>query len=111
MDLWSEVKKLEGVTLRTLDHGKRFEVLAVTRQNVVVKLSATLKERPIQWAEIQGAYRELCALGRVTRNRIEEAHSPRNPVYVAAILAQFPDVKCKIRPIILFISKGNEDRK
>jgi hypothetical protein len=73
MDLWSEVKKLEGATLRTLDRGNRFEVLAVTRQNVVVKPSATLKERPIQWAEVLGAYRELSALGRTTRSRTTES--------------------------------------
>ena len=52
-------------------------------------------------SEIDGAYRYLLSNKEITRTTIEAEYSPRNPVYVAAILAALPGVRYKIRPIRL----------
>jgi len=102
MDLWSEIKKLEGKTLTTLDQGRSFEVLVVLNSGVVINPLRTKKERLVPWKQIEGAFRQLLALGQITRSEIETQHAPRNPVYVAAILAELPYVTHTIRPIVLY---------
>ena len=101
MNCWDKVKELEGRTLKTLDRGNKFDVLVVTNHGVIVKPLATGKERLVSRSEIDGAYKELFANKEITRTIIEAKYSPRNPVYVAAILAEVPGVWYTIRPIHL----------
>lgn len=100
MDLYSEIKKLEGMTLKTLRDNKSFDVIDVTRKKVIIEPHESEKERPINWSEIDGAYRQLAANRRITRGEIEERHSPRNPAYVAAMLAELPGVRVTVKPVI-----------
>jgi len=102
---WDEVKNLEGKTLKTLDRGNKFEVHAVTNHSVIVKPLSTGKERLVPRSEIEGAYKELFSNKEITRTVIEAKHSPRNPVYVAAILAELPGVWYSIRPIHLRLKR------
>ena len=105
MTYWDKVKELEGRTLKTLDHEKKFDILAVSNKGVIVKPLSTGKERKVPRDEIDdGAYRELASNKEITRTTIEAKFSPRNPVYVAAILAELPGVRYKIRPIRLWLS-------
>lgn len=101
MAYWEEIEKLEGQSLKTLDHGKKFDVLAVTNRGVTVRPQSSGKERLVPRAEIDGAYREFAANWEITRTTIEAKYSPRNPVYVAALLAELPGVWHIIRPICL----------
>ena len=101
MNLWLEIKKLEGQTLRTLDRRKPFDVLSVTERAVIVHPHATRKERPIQREGIENAYRRLTVTGKLTLNEIENEFAPYNPVYVAAILAELSGITYSVRPIQL----------
>ena len=101
MDILDELKYLKGETLRTLDRGNRFDVLDVNTMGVIIKPLSTRKERLIPKKGPDGAFRELVAIGQITRTQIEEKHSPRNPVYVTALLAELPGVRYSIRPIDL----------
>lgn len=105
MSYWNEVKNLEGRTLQTLDRGNKFEVLVVTNHGVIVKPLSTGKERLVPKTEIDGAYRELLANREITRTMIEAKYSPRNPVYVAAILAELSNIVYSIRPIHLRVKR------
>ena len=102
MELWDEIKKLEGKVLKTLDRGKSFEVVVVLNSSVIVKPLSTKKERVIPREQIEGAFHQLISSDQITQREIEAQHSPRNPVYVAAILAELPDVTHTIRPIVLY---------
>lgn len=104
--LWDELKTLEGKTLRTLDRGAKFKILVVTNHGLIVKPLSTGKERLVPRTEIDGAYEELLANKEITRTIIESKYSPRNPVYVAAILSELPGVWHTIRPIHLMM-KGD----
>ncbi len=101
MELWKEIEKLKGETLQTLRDGKRFDVLDVNVEVVIIRPHASMKERPVKRSEIEGAFKELSALGHISRAKIEERHSPRNPAYVASILSTLPGVKYTLSPIIL----------
>ncbi|MBC8263122.1 MAG: hypothetical protein H8E47_03250 [Anaerolineales bacterium] len=101
MDFWSQVRALEGKSLRTLDRHKLFEVVTVADTQVVLKVS-TGKIRPVRREEIEGAFRELALTGEISRSDIRERHSDWNPAYVAAILAELAGVTCRVRPIRLF---------
>ena len=92
---------LEGRTLRTLDRRNAFHVVSVTDDIVSIRVQSTNKPRPIPMREIEHAYPELVAAGHITRVDIEARHSPRNPAYVAAMIAEFPGVRWQARPIRL----------
>jgi len=101
MEYWEEIKELEGSTLKTLDRGKRFDILVVTDHGVIVQPHSSRKERLVPRKEIEGAYHELLSNREITRTIIEAKYSPRNPVYVAAILAELLNIYYTIRPIHL----------
>ncbi len=106
IEIWSQVRNLNGNTLRTLDHRKPFEIVAVTGSVVMVCPKATGKERPIQREGLERAYRRLVGSGRLTLSEIENEFAPYNPVYVAAILAQLPGVTYTTRPTVLHVGKA-----
>jgi hypothetical protein len=101
MDCWSQIRALEGKSLRTLDRHKPFEVVAVTEKQVALKVS-TGKVRPVRREEIEGAFRGLILTGEISRSEIRKRHSQWNPAYVAAILAELDGVTYQLGPIRLF---------
>jgi hypothetical protein len=101
IDCWSEIRNLKGRTLKTLDCRKPFQVIEVTEHAVTVLPLETGKERPIQRASIENAFRHLTVTGRLTRAEIEKEYAPRNIAYAAAMLAEFPGVKYFLQPIRL----------
>ena len=103
---WSDVKKLIGRKIATLDRHKPFEILTVIEQTVIIKVHSTDQERSIAREEVEGALKALDTLGQISRSDIQEEYSPRNPAYVAAILAALPDVKYTVRPIVLRLARS-----
>jgi hypothetical protein len=101
MDCWPQIQALEGKTLHTLDRRKPFEIVMVAEKQVVLKVS-TGKIRTVRRSEIEGAFCELTLRGTLSRSGIHERHSPYNPAYVAAILAELEGVTYRLRPIRLF---------
>jgi hypothetical protein len=104
MNIWEEIKKLNGQTLKTLDRQKPFNILAVTDHVVLICPEETQTERPISRDEIEKAYRYLVTIGETTRTEIREKFSEYNPAYVAAILASLPNVEHSTRPIRLWMT-------
>ncbi len=92
MDCWNEIRKLKGKTLKTLDHGNPFYIIDVRERRVVVSPHASGKPRPIPREHVEHAFRELVNRGEISRSDIETNYSPRNPAYVAAILASLPGI-------------------
>ena len=105
MIIWDEIKKLTGRTVKTLDQKKPFDILDVTEHAMLICPQETQTERPISRDEIEKAYRHLEAIGQITRTEIREKFSEYNPAYVAAILAELPNVRHSTRPIKLWITK------
>lgn len=104
MNTWDEIKKLRGKTLRTLDQRKPFDVLDVSDHTVIIAPHKSHSERPISRDEVENAYRRLEAVGKLTRTEIRDNFSEINPAYVAAMLAELPNVKHSVRPIRLWIA-------
>lgn len=98
---WSEIHNLKGRPMKTLDRRKPFQVIEVTEHTVTVLPIETGKERPIQRAGIENAFRHLTVTGWLTRAELEKEYTPRNIAYAAAMLAEFPGVKYSLRPIRL----------
>ena len=102
MDLWTELKKLEGFTFQTLKQKKKFEVIVVTDSLILIKPQARGKERSISRKEVEGSYHELVASRQISRSQIEDRYSPRNSAFVAALLAQLAGVDFTDDPITLY---------
>ena len=99
--LWRYVCGLEGSTLRTLGRGKPFVVLLATARAVNVVPESSGKERSIPRSALQGALGDLRDRGLLTLNDIRSQWCDFSPAYVAAILAELPDVTHRLRPITL----------
>lgn len=93
---------LRGRTLHTLGTKRPFTVKHVHETNLVVVPRSSGKERVISRSEIEGAFNELWISREVTMASIRDHHSEANPSYIAALLAQLPDVDFTTRPIRLF---------
>jgi hypothetical protein len=102
MNRWTEVEKLRGQTLRTLDQRKSFEIIEVTANALVVLPKSTGLERPIRREGIEAAFRHLITTGQLTIKEIEMDYTPRSQVYTATILAGLPGVRHSIRPTRLW---------
>jgi len=102
MEIWEEVKKIQGTTLKTLRHNKPFDVVEVDSKSVVVKPHVSGKERKISMQDIEEAFKELKKRGKITRVAIMSRYSAFNPAYVAAILAKLPNVTFSKKPIQLY---------
>lgn len=100
VDLSTEIKKLNGRTLYSLAQRRPFDIVSVDVYEVEIYVRSTGKKRRVPMTEIACAWDILRRAGRITRGEIEERCSPRNPVYVAAILAELPGVSCESKPII-----------
>ena len=103
----SELKKLAGQTLHTLSRHQPFDVVSVDAYEVEIYVRSSGKKRRVPMTEIEPAWRDLRRRGELTRAEIEEHWSPRNPAYVAAMLAALPGVTYVSKPIIrLYYQEG-----
>ena len=105
MEFWRRIKNLKGNTLRTLFKGKPFDIVDISDNAIIIRPHHKNKKRVIQRKEIEGAHKELFALGHISRSEIEARHALRNPAYVAALLAEEEGVIYTNRPIVLRIHK------
>ncbi len=105
MDIWAEVRKREGQTLRTLDRRKPFSVVSVGEAALVVRPMSTGKERAIPRKHVEAAMRQLQAAGELDAWEIDMDYAPRNAIYVAAIFATLPGVEYSLRPIYLWTTE------
>jgi hypothetical protein len=103
VDLWPEIKCLEGKILHTIDQKEPFVITQALHDRVIIENSMS-KERTIQWSEIKASWSHLEQHGTITRAQIMESYSSRNSAYVAAILANVNGVSSEMRPIILKLS-------
>lgn len=100
MDLWAQVKNLEGKTLYTIEQKEPFLIAQVLHDRIIIENSKN-NERPIRWSEIRGSWGHLEQHGTVTRAEIMGSFSSHNSAYVAAILANLEEVSTEIAPITL----------
>jgi hypothetical protein len=106
MDVWPEVKNLEGSVLRTLDRRNPFEVSYVGNDMVIVTPLVSGKGRSISRETVQSAFDALLAIGELSRVEIQRRYSRFNPAYVAALLSKCTGVSYNIRPIRIHFRGG-----
>ena len=113
MDLWGEIRKLDGKVLRTLRDRKPFDVSVLPSPGdevpwiVIVCPHSNMKERPISGIGIQKAYEEIIHRGKATLTDLRQlAKNDWHASYVPAILAALPGIQYQIKPVItLWIGK------
>lgn len=108
MEIWTEISALKGRILRTLDRQKRFEVLEVDSNQIVILPASTKIQRPIRREGIENAYRRLMVTGQLSIKELEEEFTPRSQVYTATILSILPNVHHSLRPIRLWTVKEDK---
>jgi hypothetical protein len=105
VNLWEEIKKLEGKTLFTLDRKSPFEIRYVSNIKVILRTS-TGKDRPLLWTELEQAWKHLEKHKKLTRREIREyEYSNFNPAYVASILANISGITHSNKPITLYLQR------
>ena len=101
LNLWSELKKLQGKTLFTLHQKKSFKIREVSSSKVVLRTSIG-SDRSVPMKELERAWIHLEQRKKLTREEIRGlGYSNFNPAYVAALLANMPGVTYSTKPIIL----------
>ena len=105
MEIWRIIKTLQGKTIKTLDRKRLFDISSVNRRGVVVVPHVSGKGRYIKRSTIEDVFSELRARGELPRSDIQNRYSSFNPAYVAALLAEHPDVEYRLRPIVLHFRK------
>ena len=97
------LRNMAGKPLETLELKRSFEIQAVSDRHVVIWVSGTGKTRTFPIKEIESAYQALAVSRVITRSEIQRKYSPRNPAYIAAILAALPNVDYALKPITLML--------
>jgi len=93
---------LQGKTLSTLARNKKFDILLVTDDEIIIKLHSSGKTRPITRRELEKAWKELKARGVITQKHIMDSGC-WNSAFVTTFLAQIPGVSYRTRPVTLFL--------
>jgi hypothetical protein len=106
MNLWQEIRKLEGKTLKTLDRKRPFDIITIDDTQIIVQPHVRNLPRPIKREAIEGAWRDLIRQKEISMTEIKSRYSDWSPVYVTAVLAELPNVEYQIRPIRLFYKEG-----
>jgi len=100
--IWNRMKGLLARRLRTLDRKRPFVVKAVDERGLTLLLESTGKERVVPRSEIESTFKDLWVRSEISRAEIRERHSKAHPAYVAALLAELPEVGVKLKPIRLY---------
>lgn len=103
MDIWKYLERFEGLTLHTLARSKPFQVKSVNQYELAIVLESTGRERIISRSEIESAFNDLWLMNELKLGDIRSRHSPNNPTYVAALLAELWRVEYELEPIRLFM--------
>lgn len=101
--VWRELSALQGSKLYTLGRAEEFEVVEINAKRIIVKPAKSGVERMIPTSSLNWAYQELVSFKKTNLTSIR-THNEMNPVYIAALLAQLPNVRVVRKPkIVLFI--------
>ena len=98
---WPSITILNGRELKTLMHGRPFEVIDVNGKRVLLAPAASGKPRIIRRGILERAFGVLMERRELTSQEIAQGFSPFNAVYIAALLAALPDVAVCTSPIRL----------
>lgn len=109
LDLLVEIEKRCGQTLRTLARHRSFELVAVGSKGLEIRVARSGKTRTIPRKELEAAYEALARAGRISAGEIRQMCSEYNPAYIAAVLAQMPEVTFTLNPIVLWYRSERQE--
>lgn len=96
---------LRGRTLTTLARKVKFDILDVDKTGIDIFVYSTKRERHISKREIEKSWEHLAATGSVSATYILNIVPSRSSAYIAALMAQLPEVSFSVSPIVLTLSK------
>jgi hypothetical protein len=105
VNIWELLSSIEGKIIKTLSQKKPFYISTVESDKLTIIPYSTGKERKIKRSTIENTFSELIFQSELSRAEIRQNFSEFNPAYVAALLAEHPAVKYKLRPIVLYYEK------
>ncbi len=105
MNIWMDIGKLKGQTLRTLAQNKPFIVVDIDNSSLFIRPHSTKFDRPISRAGTEAAYQQLMTAGQLTIKELETEFTPRSQVYTATILVSFPGFRYSLCPIRLWVGQ------
>jgi hypothetical protein len=100
-EIWEEVEALNGLSLRTIERGLPFKVVAVTSTHIVLAPESSGREKSISRNAIQQAFDELFRRRELSGSDISVTVGESQSSYVVTILATLPNVAVCRKPIRL----------
>ncbi len=99
----THINSLRGKELQTLGLKKPF-IIDYLSSDIILITTSSGASRNVPLEGTIDAYNHIQRRGTLTRAEIRENnYSDWNPAYIAAILASFPEIKYKTKPITLFL--------
>ena len=99
------INSLKGKILHTLSQGKPFTI-DYLHSNIILITTSTKASRNVPLEGTIDAYNHIKKHGKLTQAEIRDNnYSNWNPAYIAAILACFPEIKHKTKPITLYLKQ------
>ena len=99
-NFWTDLTGLSGTTLKTLGYGNAFDVVSADAKNVVIRPHESMTERTIARQAFEGAFGAIRASGSLDLKGIRKFNE-MNPVYIAAMIARLPYIRCVPKPRIV----------
>ena len=99
------IEFIKGQTLNTLARKVKFDILDVDKMGIDIFVHSTKHERHISRREIEKSWEYLVTTGNISAAYIMNSVPSRSSVYIAAILAQLPEVSYSVRPVVLTLKK------
>jgi hypothetical protein len=99
-DFWRELAGLSGTTLKTLGHGKGFDIVSIDEKSVVIRPHESETERTIARRAFEGAFDAIFSHGSLDLKGVRKFNE-MNPVYIAAMLAQLSCISSCSKPKIV----------
>jgi hypothetical protein len=93
-------KSMEGQTFSTLANNKKFDVLQVLQEHILIHLHSTDSERVLFKREIDAAWEALVQRGVLTQTDIF-SQGTVNSAYIATLFSKLPNVSYKLHPVTL----------
>lgn len=108
--IWDRIKESEGEHFLTAKHHKRFRLVAVSDNELIIKPECSGKERNIEKEVVKDIYKCLRDKGSYSLKEIRQQKNSHNASYLIPLLALHPKVSIRTNPVKLVHKSGKGAR-
>lgn len=100
-DIWGEMARLHGKSLKTLQQRRSFTILNVCENSLTLELQENGRQKQVRRDCLQETYAVLYQRRELRLCEVSEAVGAQQAAYVATLLATLPNVAVCHKPLAL----------